>query len=757
MTTPAAAPTSPRPAGQHRLLEELMRLVRVEFRHDRIVPVRGDPILGGAKCSIDGCPRPAQARDLCRGHRHRWTKAGKPDLDTYRSTTDPVTKGRGGLRACVVAGCQRGIARAGLCHSHFGRWHTAGRPDQAAWSLDQPLILAQAGPRECQVSSCGLLVEGNQPFCYGHYRRWLGTGRGPIEDFIRYVDEFAIDPIDLRPLSPQLRLEWQYLVQCRVDEQRHRLNIQDLNRTICFVAASGVISTLDRPAEEWQSRFNEAMGWKDRSRLEAMFTFAARHLGDLADPPGWDNEFPRDVWQLRRLGFPTTTRQMRFDRIPQPWLRELAKRYTKYRLSIGLSTVHVTRDLAAIDDLAAALPTRDAGPQHLTRTALEHWLGELHASGRPPKKFAGDMSSVATFLRAVRRFDWEPQLPPSADLHREDFPKQPEYAARYLPDRVMAQIELPDNLARFTDNDCRLITLIMIRSGIRVGGAVALELNCLTYDGDAPYLRYMNSKMKREAYVPIGPDTADLIKAQQQAVLEHFPTGRPCLFPGRSGNPDGSRHLSDATYRTQLYAWLAKVDIRDDVGRPLKMTPHQWRHTFGTRLNEQGCPQEVIQRLLDHGSPQMTAHYARTKDKRVRQEWEKARKVGADGQVVTLDPAHPLNDAMWANNRLGRATMALPNGYCGLPLTQTCETANQCLDCPMFLTTKEFLPQHRQQRSDTARLIATAEGNGQFRMVQTNTTVLDKLDRIISTLQDDDSEDAVEVSRQPEETTVDAG
>ena len=82
--------------------------------------------------------------------------------------------------------------------------------------------------------------------------------------------------------------------------------------------------------------------------------------------------------------------------------------------------------------------------------------------------------------------------------------------------------------------------------------------------------------------------------------------------------------------------------------------------------------------------------------------------------------------------------MALPNGYCGLPLTQNCETANQCLTCPMFLTTRDFLPQHRQQRSETARLIAVAEANGQFRMVQTNTTVLHKLDRIIDQLTEGD-------------------
>jgi Phage integrase, N-terminal SAM-like domain len=79
------------------------------------------------------------------------------------------------------------------------------------------------------------------------------------------------------------------------------------------------------------------------------------------------------------------------------------------------------------------------------------------------------------------------------------------------------------------------------------------------------------------------------------------------------------------------------------------------------------------------------------------------------------------------------------------------------------VTTKDFLPQHQQQRSDTARLIGTAEGNGQFRMVQTNTTVLHKLDRIISTLGSSARCKTmartwpVEAGHQPQETIADAG
>lgn len=55
---------------------------------------------------------------------------------------------------------------------------------------------------------------------------------------------------------------------------------------------------------------------------------------------------------------------------------------------------------------------------------------------------------------------------------------------------------------------------------------------------------------------------------------------------------------------------------------------------------------------------------------------ERARKVNASGETVTLDPGGPLSDASWAGHQLSRATQALPNGYCQLPVVKTCPHAN---------------------------------------------------------------------------------
>jgi hypothetical protein len=189
-----------------------------------------------------------------------------------------------------------------------------------------------------------------------------------------------------------------------------------------------------------------------------------------------------------------------------------------------------------------------------------------------------------------------------------------------------------------------------------------------------------------------------------------------------------------------LYRWLESCDIRDEYGEAVHLTPHQWRHTLGTRLINHDVPQEVVRKILDHDSPQMTFHYARLHDTTVRRHWEAARKVNAQGETVVLDPDGRLADAAWAKQRVGRATQALPNGYCGLPVVQTCPHANACLTCPMFITTPEFLPQHHQHHQQVLQIISAAETRGQTRMVEMNQQIATNLSKIITALENDDSE-----------------
>jgi Family of unknown function (DUF6262) len=121
----------------------------------------------------------------------------------------------------------------------------------------------------------------------------------------------------------------------------------------------------------------------------------------------------------------------------------------------------------------------------------------------------------------------------------------------------------------------------------------------------------------------------------------------------------------------------------------------------------------------------MTARYATIKDQTLRREWERFRqRVKVRGELIPLEPeGSVMSDAAWALENLARAKQTLANGYCGLPLQQTCPHPNACLTCDSFLTTVEFLPQHRDQLTRTEQLIAQAQADGRQRLVDMNEPV----------------------------------
>nr|WP_260933180.1 tyrosine-type recombinase/integrase [Mycolicibacterium llatzerense] len=160
-------------------------------------------------------------------------------------------------------------------------------------------------------------------------------------------------------------------------------------------------------------------------------------------------------------------------------------------------------------------------------------------------------------------------------------------------------------------------------------------------------------------------------------------------------------------------------------------------HSYATRLINNDVPQEVVRRLLDHTSHTMTARYARLADTTIREQWERAQKINIRGEPVDTSTDGPLADATWMKQNLSRAKMALPNGYCGLPLQKSCPHANACLTCPLFVTTAEFLPQHHQQLTATRALIIRAETDGHIRLAEMNRAVETNLLTVISTLQHD--------------------
>lgn len=744
MMSSAPADDSRRPASTGPsypgLLEKLLAAVRPEFRVEVFTVEQCDPVFGGLPCRVPRCERTARVRGICLGHYNRWKTQGCPDIDDFAATTSPRMRAHRPLEACSVRGCHYGRRGAGLCPRHHTDWLAHGQPDVHEWMAAQPEVLLGELPG-CRVSYCQLWAEGTTQLCQSHGARWRQAGRPDMDDFVLACDDAipGYERLRFGRLAPHLRLEVQYAVQQRRDEGRIRTPPRHVQHLITAVADSGAHSLLDWSEEQWRAYGRLAK--PSASQARSFVVYARRQIEDLHYGRGWDVEYPRDVWRLHNLGIDSRSARIRFDRIAQPWLQELAKRWARWQLSNGRSPGQVIRGAATIARLGAFLAQPHIGVgqlDQLTRDVLERYLAELQISVGDPRRRGVIISLTNTFFQAIRLHRWA-DLPAEVVFYPEDYPKRPEQLPRALPEHVMAVIEHPDNLARWDDPALRLVTIILIRCGLRIGDALALPRDCVVRDVDgAPYLRYYNHKMKREALVPIDEELEADITAQNKRVLDPWPDGAcPHLFPAEKANGNGQRHYADTTYREKLKHWLQACDVRDERGQLLRVQPHQWRHTLGTRLINNDVPQEVVRRILDHDSHAMTAHYARLHDTTIRRHWEAARKVDASGETVTVDPAGPLAEAAWAKQRIGRATQALPNGYCGLPLVQQCPHANSCLTCPMFLTTAEFLPQHREHRQQTLQIISAAEARGQLRQVEMNRQIADNLDKIITTLEAD--------------------
>ncbi len=725
------------------LLEKLMAVVRTEFRVDLYVPAPDHPVLGRGTCPVTDCDRSPTEHGLCPSHGHRWHTRGRPELTEFLLEPGPPVNGRRDLTGCTVPGCRYGSSGLGLCMRHRSTWTTSGHPDPTIWAG----TASAADPAEqaiCGLPFCSLWIESAKNlFCKAHQTRWRMQGRPDVQEFISRCLLRGRVRIDFSGLPAQLKLELQYAVQRRADQATITLPPPVAAWTIRQAREANVASLLDHSAEQWTKRAGPKT-----SSYPAFLAFARDVVEALHEGTGWEVEYPRDIWRLERLpglttdaGKPSTRTRLPFDRVSQPWLRTLVKRWSRLRLCSGLTVGTVVSDVQALirfsTFLTEAVPDLDA-LAGVDRALLERYLAWLATSGLGPGAKEDAVTAVGMFFQAVRQHDWDPALSTTAVFFAGDLPPRPSRVTRHLAEHVMAQVEAAGNLDRWPNPEGRLITLILIQCGLRATDACMLSFDCLVHDGHgAPYLRYFNHKMRREAAVPIDADLEHEIRAQQQRIADRWPGQHPHLFPQLKGNVGGQRPLSYYSYRGMLNSWLALCEVRDEHGEAVHLTPHQWRHTFACRLINRDVPQEVVRVLLDHESTQMTAHYARITDQTVRRRWEAATKVNIKGERIDLDPDGPLAQAQWAKTRYGMATQTLPHGYCGLPVQKSCPHANACLTCPVFLTGPEFLPELREHRGRTLTLIDKAEADGHTRVAQMNTEVLANLDKMIGEIDEE--------------------
>lgn len=135
------------------------------------------------------------------------------------------------------------------------------------------------------------------------------------------------------------------------------------------------------------------------------------------------------------------------------------------------------------------------------------------------------------------------------------------------------------NLDRIADSRFRLLVEILIRTGLRIGDATRRALDCLVRD---PARRGLSALPQPQDASRRGGAhrrrTCAMVAAQQARTRQRFPT-TGVLSPRSGANPNGRLPIPTATFHLRLGQWLETCGITDELGQPVHVTGHQFRHT----------------------------------------------------------------------------------------------------------------------------------------------------------------------------------
>lgn len=276
--------------------------------------------------------------------------------------------------------------------------------------------------------------------------------------------------------------------------------------------------------------------------------------------------------------------------------------------------------------------------------------------------------------------------------------------------------------------------LLMFTTGMRISEASAMRRDCLEKNAGtgACFVHFYSQKMKKEVVNVIPEALYEMISeyiAETKAVNGY-------LFPSpiMAGHP-----MESSSFRAILNREFKRLGIRNPDGTQYVFKAHDLRHWMAKQMYDENIPVQFIQEQLHHASPEMTMAYVEFLNRR------KAEKMrvfvdmnGKNSPLVPMDNKKYADDWHYADyvSRNMNVTV-LPNGLCARPKKLgRCGSANSCLTCSEFRTSKEDLPKHKDHLARLDAFIEAADKNGWEDQAEESRAIREHLVRIICALED---------------------
>ena len=251
-------------------------------------------------------------------------------------------------------------------------------------------------------------------------------------------------------------------------------------------------------------------------------------------------------------------------------------------------------------DLRRLLDFTPGGLHAITPVHLRRLFRSL--ADKAPATRARIQSCVNAFLTWCFRHD----LIPANPMQKLERVSVPEPLPRPIEPRLIRKIL--DAIPRANLRDRLLFTLIA-ETGLRVSEALGIYHQdlVLTPDDEQIIIRGKGGRM-RTVMLYAAPESLKLLRRH----LRHTATLSGAIFRGQPGSSGSARPIH---YRTAHKAWnryCAKARVTANI--------HALRHSFATRLINEGVSLGVVRKLLGHRNMQTTLRYTQITDATVKAE-----------------------------------------------------------------------------------------------------------------------------------------
>lgn len=238
----------------------------------------------------------------------------------------------------------------------------------------------------------------------------------------------------------------------------------------------------------------------------------------------------------------------------------------------------------------------------------QSWLNSIGLSSSAIRLRRSLVSTLCNYIELYYGEDYE--------KFRNIFPK----GVTHVPHAMKTQKEpltldewnhLIVTLEEREEYQMKLYALLSFESGARRSEIIQIRKECAEYDlikGTKRYASHMvrgkgKGETGKQFRLMFGEDTMDAMK---EYLKHRGDDDEPALFARKF--KDGR---VEALSRETFNDWCSRV-FSPILGR--NFTPHDFRRSRATILNEQGVPIDSIKRLLNHESAETTAGYILTED-----------------------------------------------------------------------------------------------------------------------------------------------